>query len=297
MSGRVLTLHGTAAQVDPARFCFRNMTDQGGLRLYFGMVEPFVPLRDALRGRGMALTIDDAIRGAADAALLAREFGHAVTLFVNPGQVVSGDPYWFLVLNALLDGLDDTPRTLDGVRYLTATTADREVIRRRIKTTIGEMPREPDRLEFVRRLAREWDVALLDLPPHFQTLDHEALVRLRDAGVDLQNHGWWHTEHGCLAPAESTREIRDGRAWLARELGVDAPYFAAPFGTALPAPEAAATCEVWFTLDESPPGSRGHGVFNREVLDVTPQGRVPGEGGIADTLRAWTTRVRRAVRP
>lgn len=287
-----------AAEVDPARFCFRNMTDEGGLRRYLARAAPFAPLRDALWGHGIALTIDDGIRGAADAALLAREFGHAVTLFVNPGQVVSGEPYWFLVLNVLLDALDGTPRTLDGVSYPTASTADRQVLRRHIKTTVSGMPREPDRLEFVCALAREWQVASLDLPPHFATLDRKSLEQLRDAGVELQNHGWWHTDHGRLTGAESAREIREGRDWLAQELRVDAPCFAAPFGEALPAPEAAAACEVWLTVSEARPSGPGAlGVFNREALNVTPQGGVSGRAGVAGMLRAWTTRVRRALRP
>ena len=74
------------------------------------------------------------------------------------------------------------------------------------------------------------------MPPHFRTLTVNDLIALRNAGVDLQNHGWLHSHHPNLSPEESAREIDEGRAWLRRELNVDAAHFAVPFGEALPHP-------------------------------------------------------------
>ena len=189
--------------------------------LYLSSVPPFVPLANALAGRGVALTIDDAIRGAADAARLARRHGHAVTLFVNSGQVQSGAPHAFLVLNALLDGLDGRPCDFEGEAFSTVTVAHRQGLRARIKTRLCVIPDEQQRLDLVTTLASRWGVTGLDVPPHFHTLSRQDLVALRDAGVDLQNHGVSHADHRSLSGAQSAREIREGRAWLQRELPDD----------------------------------------------------------------------------
>ena len=260
MSGQVLTIHGIAPAVIPKTFCFRNICDADVMAQYLASVPPFVPLVDAIAGRGDALTIDDAICGAADAAMLARQLGHAVTLFVNPGQVESGAPYAFLVLNALLDGLS-------------STYAERQALRRHIKARLCVLTEEQARLELVMDLGSQWGVSVPEVPPHFRTLSREELVTLRDAGVALENHGWSHTDHASLSPAESLREIREGRAWLQRELGVEAAYFASPFGEALPSPEASEGCTMWFAASQAMPAGRlSPQVFNRTFLDLPPQG-------------------------
>jgi len=238
MTGQVLTIHGIAPAVIPNAFCFRNMWDTDAMLRYLTSVPPFVSLGDAMAGRGDALTIDDAIRGAADAALLARQRGHAVTLFVNPSQVESGAPYAFLVLNALLDGLTRRVCIFEDTAFRIGTHAKRQVLRRRIKARLCALTDEQARLDFVTGLAGQWGVTVPDMPPHFRTLSRDELVALRDAGVALENHGWSHSDHTSLSSAQSVREIRDGRVWLERELGVEAAYFAAPYGEALPTPEA-----------------------------------------------------------
>jgi peptidoglycan/xylan/chitin deacetylase (PgdA/CDA1 family) len=274
MSGQVLTIHGIAPAVIPKTFCFRNICDADTMARYLESVPTFVPLADAIAGRGDALTIDDAIRGAADAALLARRFGHAVTLFVNPGQVESGAPYAFLVLNAVLDGL--------GSSY-----AERQALRRRIKARLCVLTDEQARLEFVMGQGAQWGVTAPEVPAHFRTLKRDELVTLRDAGVALENHGWSHSDHTNLSPAESVREIREGRDWLQRELGVEAGYFASPFGEALPAPEASAVCTMWLAASQAmPAGPLSAHVFNRTFLDLPPP-----DGASARGVRATGRRL------
>ena len=83
-------IHGIAPVVDRERFLHRNLLPAAALEAYLAGAAPFVTIAEALAGRGNALTIDDATRAGADAALMARAAGHEVTLFVNPGQVESG---------------------------------------------------------------------------------------------------------------------------------------------------------------------------------------------------------------
>jgi hypothetical protein len=269
MSGQVLTIHGIAPGVVPDAFSFRNLCDADAMHRYLAAVPPFVSIDDALAGRGNALTIDDAIRGAADAALLARRHGHAVSLFVNPAQVEAGTPYAFLLLNVLLDSLNRRRCVFDGTGFPTKTFAQRQRLRRRIKARLCALTSEQERLDVVAGLADEWDVKMPAVPPHFRTIGRDELVTLRDAGVSLENHGWSHSDHTSLSPAESIREIREGRAWLERELGVAAAHFAAPFGDALPTPEAAAICPTWLTASEVlPAGPLSAPVFNRTFLEL-----------------------------
>jgi peptidoglycan/xylan/chitin deacetylase (PgdA/CDA1 family) len=120
-------------------------------------------------------------------------------------------------------------------------------LREAIKKRIRLIRHETARLAFVRALADAWGVELR-LPHHLETLRHGDLVALRDAGVDLQNHGWFHADHAALSPDESIQEIRRGRDWLERELGVRAPHFAVPFGDVLPGIDITPVCERWLTF-------------------------------------------------
>lgn len=286
----ILAIHGVAPNVDRSRFSFRNMSDMDQLRDFLSTAPRFVALPEALAGRGHALTIDDATRGAADAALLARELGHDVSVFVNPEQVESGTPHSFLVLNVLLDNLDGQPCEFESASFPTATRANRQTLRRKIKTMLAAVATELGRRELVTGLAKRWRVQLPESPPHFQTLRKRDLLDLRDAGVDLQNHGWSHCDHAFLAMEDSAREVREGRTWLRRELGVDAPYFAVPFGEALPRAGAAESCEAWFTVTASrSPGLLAPGVFNRSELDpVLWRGTLrPFGGAVRWSRRSW----------
>jgi hypothetical protein len=264
---RVLAIHGvSSAPIDRGRFGFRNLSSARQLAQLLSSAERFVPLLDALADRGDALTIDDATRAGMEAALLARRYGHAVTLFVNPGQIELGEPYAFVALNGLLDCLDGEPKEFEETRFQTSTFAERQMLRSAIKATLRAMTSEPPRLALVRTLADRWHVGALDVPLHFSTLTARDLTALLDAGVDLQNHGWFHSDHSRLTAEDSEAEIRNARSWLQRQLGVDAQYFAAPFGETLP-PAVPAACDVWLTLTHTvAAGWVKPRVFNRETL-------------------------------
>ena len=292
----VLAMHGIARDATPHMMSFMNMLDAAAFERLLASSPPFVSLERALTGHGVALTIDDAIRGAADAALLARRLGHQVTLFVNPGQVESGVPYAWLTLAAMLDKVRGRTMSFDGTPHPIRTLAERHRLRREIRRRLCDMKSEPERQALVRALGREWKVTDIEFHPHTTMLTRHDLVALRDAGVDIQNHGFWHHEHRSLTGAESAANLHDGRRWLEREIGVDARYFAAPFGEALPPADESIACDAWFTLTtELPSGWNTRPVFNRETLDIPNMPRAFPRRLTA--IRRWVSRLVGAWRP
>lgn len=290
-TGSVLTIHGIATGVSPDVLSFRNMLEASDFERILSSGPPFVSLDRALAGDGVALTIDDAIRGGADAALMARRLGHDVTLFVNPGHVESGLAYAWLTVDAALDSMRGWWRMFDGSVYPVRTVVQRRRLRRDVKRRLCEMTSEPERQALVRAIARDWKVGHIQHQPHTAILTRQDLVALRDAGVDLQNHGFWHHEHRSLTARDSAAEVREGRRWLSREIGVDARYFAAPFGEALPPADTRLDCDVWLTLmDEQPKGWHTGTVFNRETLDIP---RTTCSEPPVNPLRRWVSRLRR----
>jgi peptidoglycan/xylan/chitin deacetylase (PgdA/CDA1 family) len=295
--GRVLTTHGVATGADPARWAFRNIANLDVFHTFLASTPRMAPLRDVLRGRGIALTIDDATRASYDAALLARELGHHVSLFVNPAQVESGDPYWFSLIHLLLDRLPPGEYDFEGVSCGASTRREQLRLRERVKVRCRSMPDEKERSGLILELARRWRVSLDDVPPHLRTLRKEDLVQLRDAGVDLQNHGWSHDDHARLTAKETMREISAGREWLKRELGVDSPYFAVPYGDVLPASAALRSCDSWLTLyDRWPFGRLTSRTFNREELDFgSPAAKPPRwRERVGSRVRYWRARAKRS---
>ena len=272
--GRVWCLHGAVPGAAPTLLEHRFISDSGLLSRFLAQSSRFVPLRDALDDQGAALTVDDATHAAAEACGIARSYGHAVTLFINPGQVESGQPYWFVQLKVLLDGLPGNPCEFEDRSFPTATFRDRLRLREAIKRQVCTIKTEEGRSARVVALARQWQIAPREVPRHATTLSIRDLRQLLAAGVDIQNHGWSHAHHASLSPAESAEEVRRGRDWLHHQLGIDAQYFAVPFGDVLPDPPAAACCSTWLTLDsELPLGPVSAQVFNR--VDLTLQ-RGPG---------------------
>jgi hypothetical protein len=272
----VLTTHGVVDGRDPARYVFRHLHDAAAFDAFLEARErPFVPLSDALLGRGDALTVDDATAAGARAARAARDRGHAVTLFVSPGLVEAGLPHAAALLATLLDALVSRGRDVhEGRVYDLRLDAERRALRAALRARNLEAPTETDAIEAVLAMARERGLLPPVPPPHFATLSREDVVDLSRRGVSIGNHGWEHRHPPSLPADALAASIGRARRWIEEACGAVAPGFAAPFGLGdPPAGLDPRALGPWFLLDESrPAGPLAPGVFNRTSL-VLP---VPG---------------------
>ncbi|HVU39307.1 MAG TPA: polysaccharide deacetylase family protein [Opitutales bacterium] len=268
-SASVFTMHGVVAGLEPDTCAHRGLFEPAQFVKHLrSRKTPYVELAAALRGEGDALTIDDATFTACDAAALAREHGHHVTLFINPGNVAAGETYFFVLLNLVLDRTTLPRLTLGGRDFPLRTTAERRELREYFKRRLLTLAGEADRRELVHAAARQLGVADLSVPRPLQTVGVDVLRELGRRQVNIANHGWTHGSVGALPADHIKQEIIRGREWINRELGQPALAYAVPFGQALPPFSANAKIyEIWLTSHELlHDGFIGPHVFNRTTL-------------------------------
>ena len=231
-------------------------------------VAKFVPLADAIAGRGDALTIDDATCAAFAAALLARSHGHEVTLFVNPGNVANGEDYYFHVVDSRLDNTKTTEIQLEHTRLPIRTFPDKKRTRKLLRHVLSTLDKEGR----VRLLSNVLDQlgGIIPLPTYLRTLSPEEIYVLVRAGVSIENHGWDHAHYSCYPQREVINQIKMARDWLIRELNVPVRYFAVPFGDVLPPKEKYEELYLeWFLLSKTIYSGRvGPAAINRISLNI-----------------------------
>jgi hypothetical protein len=262
-------MHGVVDHLDPDLFIHRNML-ASALFVEFLERRPtsFGSLEDAAAGRVDALTIDDAIGACRDAALLARERGHRVTLFINPFNVELAKPYWFYVLNVVLDRTPSRSIRFAGKDFALGCTKDKEVFRKAVKARASRLPDEEARASFARELADALGVHDLHLPKALQPLTAGEIRKLVAAGVRVENHGWTHGHPEGMEPEAVWGEIERGKSWLQERLGVESRMYAVPFGTAVPPHNMPrGLCDWWYLADSRFfAGQIGKGIVNRKAL-------------------------------
>ncbi len=269
----IYATHGTVARRETFRFTHRNMLDEAAyIHWLQNLKEPLGSLDDALEGKGDALSIDDGTFAAARAAELAVSLGHRVTLFVNPHHATTGAQYFFARLNAALDAC--TLRTVEwrGQRCRLDGYGEKKEFRARVKKELRALPSEALREtvmdECLACLA--CPMAIGARPPReLESLNANDLARLRDRGVEIENHGWTHGELGALDAGAASEEIESARQWLEEFLDVRSRYFAVPFGDTFPPEGLAGGWRVWFLLTAGHPvGWLPERVYNRQTLEL-----------------------------
>lgn len=264
------TAHGAVAGASRAHFVHRNLLDLDRLEAFLrARARPYVPLEACLRGEGDAFTLDDSTVAAAVAARLARQLGHAVTLFINGWNIEQAKPYFFSRLNVALDNACARPVIFRGISHDLRSAPGKQRFRAFVKSRLARMGVEADRQDLVTEVGRLLGVSDLSVPDYLKPLAVAELKALAGDGVDIQNHGWTHVQIGALPLAAHAADIRAGRDWLELQLGTDAGLFAVPNGDGLPPAPGFGSCRAWFLLDaRRPAGPCGPGLINRRTLNL-----------------------------
>lgn len=186
---RVLAMHGVSSQV---------------------RLEALV--RSAFRGRWpVEITFDDGDRSVVENALpLLLRYDLSATLFVCPGLVDSGLPFWWdIVRSASTSQLPPDLRevALSGVDPVTHLKRVADVERRQVLSSL--------------------DVDLTSLP---RSVNRAELRTWLDAGMKVGNHTW---DHPCLdqcTDSEQVQQVRNAHDWLVDFSGEHPTTFAYPNG-------------------------------------------------------------------
>jgi hypothetical protein len=267
---RVFAMHGIVKGADTTSFNHKNMDDWDSFVRHLEQRKtPYVSLDSFLANNGDALTIDDATYAAADAARVARSMGHEVTLFVNPWHVVEKKLYMPVLLNALLSGIVWERLVFQGQRYFVTTFEQKKKLRGYMRDVLCALDSPEKETAEIVACAQQNEIRLI-IPDFRKTLTVDDVLRLKNDGVDIQNHGWFHDHHVWRTHEQKKANIRKGAAWLEESGIVPTPSrdYAAPFGTENEM-TSAPSGEVWYLLDASrPEGYVGERMINRTLLTL-----------------------------
>jgi len=228
MNGQIFILHGSAQDWDGARQAMRHYVPEQSLRRYLAeRPEPFVDPDEGVHGD--ILTVDDSTRGGARTCLIARELGHAVTLFLNPSQIISGADYWFSRFDALVDARKVTTGEFNGVTYnlqLRQELRDFRFAARAHLVVSTECA--------AHRLLDDIEVLLeaegAEVSDHARSIGPDDVAELQKAGVRIGSHGWDHQCISSLSPDEQLAQLVETRNWLHDITGREPRDYAVPFG-------------------------------------------------------------------
>jgi len=272
MTGQIFILHGSAADWDSSRQAMKHYVREQSLRAYLGeRPEHFVDPDEGVAGD--ILTVDDSTRGGARACLIARELGHAVTLFLNPSQIISGRDYWFSRFDALVDARRVMTIEFNGVRYNFQSGQELRMFRfaaraQLVVSTEDSAHRLLDDIELL------LDAEGAEVGDHARSIGPEDVAKLREAGVRVGSHGWDHQCISSLSPDEQLAQLIETRDWLREIAGSEPRDYAVPFGQQRLDPRARAVVPgtVYLVDPTLPPEAAGDGYRYRRNLTPLLQG-------------------------
>jgi polysaccharide deacetylase len=275
---QIFVLHGSAEDWDGGLQAMRHYVPVQSLRRYLAeRPEPFV---DPDKGvDGDVLTIDDSTSGGARTCLIARELGHAVTLFLNPSQIVSGRGYWFSRFDALVDARHVTTAEFNGVTYNLQSRQDLRDFRFAARAHLVVSTEDA-----AHRLLDDLEVLLkaegAEIPDHARSIGPDDVAKLQKGGVRISSHGWDHQCISSLSPDEQLAQLVETRNWLREITGSEPRDYAVPFGQQRLDPRArAAVSGIVYLVDPTlPPEAAGEGYRYRRNLTQVLQGDVKANG-------------------
>jgi peptidoglycan/xylan/chitin deacetylase (PgdA/CDA1 family) len=260
-------LHGCAPRWSAGIQSLRNYVPEAGLRCYLESRAGKYEEVSAASARD-ALTVDDSTVGGARACSIAREYGHEVTLFINPAQVARQRPYWFTRLDAILDARVNPLVHLEGRQFELSPGRPLRTFRLWVKSRLMALD-EAATDSLLDELTKQLSAQAAVIPEHGQTVSITLLRELIQQGVRIGSHGWDHRDIASLDCDELMRDLQLASGWFEASLGLRPADYAVPYGlTPMPSravPEV--TGMILLANPELPPGYLGSQHWNRR--DIT----------------------------
>ena len=229
----------------------------------------YVPLSEALEGKGDALTVDDASYAGLQAVLLARQYGHAVSWFVNGLNVERGLPYFPFQLSWMLDETQKSNCCFDGQHWQLTDENERRALRLRLKHSYLRMRSYEEISALVEMISSSVGVEPSTLEKSLCPVTSQELAVAVAAGVELQNHGWTHLNPQTFSARLLVADIRLNNAYLSCFQKAHLRIYAPPFGRQV-APLASSVARYVLLADRRFFSDPQNGsVVNRLDLDLT----------------------------
>jgi hypothetical protein len=192
--------------------------------------QKYVSISQAISGGGDALTVDDASYGGLRLALLARQFGHQVSWFVNGGYVEHGTQYYPFQLSSMLDDTRLSHCEFEGLTWDLQTIAGRRALRLRFKQIYMRLRSQKEIEALVDKVAGCLQTDPRRFENSLSTVTPAELAQAVLAGVDLQNHSWGHVNPQVLSERERTKGALRNEEYLSEYRQAITRVFAPPFG-------------------------------------------------------------------
>lgn len=232
----IYALHGVVERIDEKKvFIYRNCIEkQNFINFIDRLPHEANSLLETLTVGGIALTIDDSTNASLNAALIARERGHHVSLFVNPYNIITGEAYWFHKISFLLDQTSKKSILYDQTNFELKTTSDKKIFRNAVKTKFRKTNNEAFYLKEIENIQNILDVESIKLPEFLLPPTLNALQKAAALGVAIENHFWSHFDVTYSSDEEFRYSIKKTHRWIQDNLGQQSNFFAAPFGESIP---------------------------------------------------------------
>jgi peptidoglycan/xylan/chitin deacetylase (PgdA/CDA1 family) len=161
---------------------------------------------------------------------MARQYGHAVSWFVNGSNIEHGIQYYPFQLSCMVDGTRATECRFDGRTWNLRKTAGRRALRLRIKQVYMEMRSQHEIEELIHKLACRLNIDPAMMESSLTMVRPAELTLAVLADVDLQNHSWSHLNPQVFSEHERTADMLENEEYLAQFRQAIVRVFAPPFG-------------------------------------------------------------------
>lgn len=229
---RIYNIHNVVTNYNPNKLTHRNCLDYDAFSTYLEQrVKPFDKLKNAMKRReGEVMTIDDATNGAFDAAMLCAVFKKHATIFINPYNVETGKTYYMSYLTCYLEQLEAKEFVFNEQHYDLTKRKNVKHLRKDIKSELCKIDDEDERIEWLENTFQKSAQDLI-IPNHLRTMSKRQLSILhQNKYIDIEYHGWTHTNLASMSVSQILSELEMGRAWFHENLSSDICFFALPFG-------------------------------------------------------------------